>query len=109
MPTISDIANMPDVAAIVLTDDTGALLDYKGVVVDPEMCGGVHLVATQMLAQCGNALGMGLLHKTAVIGRKHAWLILTFKQQVLGIHIDPAKPMSTFEKRLENASVSRKR
>jgi predicted regulator of Ras-like GTPase activity (Roadblock/LC7/MglB family) len=98
----TQIARFPEVAALVVTDDTGSLLESTGDI-DGEAIGAVHVVTMQALTRCGNALGLGPLHKVTVTGQRHACLIAIFEQEVLGIYVDPTKPIGAFENKLESA------
>jgi predicted regulator of Ras-like GTPase activity (Roadblock/LC7/MglB family) len=98
----TQIARFPEVAALVVTDDTGSLLESTGDI-DGEAIGAVHVVTMQALTRCGNALGLGALHKVTVTGQRHACLIAIFEQEVLGIYVDPTKPIGAFENKLETA------
>jgi predicted regulator of Ras-like GTPase activity (Roadblock/LC7/MglB family) len=96
------IAKFPEVAALVVTDDAGSLLESSGDI-DGEALGAVHVVTTQALARCGNALGLGPLQRVTVTGVRRACLIAIYDQEVLGVYVDPTKPMGAFEKKLETA------
>lgn len=96
------IAKFPEVAALVVTDDAGSLLESSGDI-DGEALGAVHVVTMQALSRCGNALGLGALHRLTVTGQKRSCLIAVYDQEVLGVYIDPTKPIGAFEKKLETA------
>ena len=96
----TQIAKFPEVAAMVVTDDAGALLESSGDI-DGEAIGAVHVVTTQALRRCGNALGLGNLQRVTVAGPRRACLIAIYEQEVLGVYVDPSKPMGAFEKKLE--------
>jgi predicted regulator of Ras-like GTPase activity (Roadblock/LC7/MglB family) len=98
----TQIAKFPEVAAMVVTDDAGSLLESSGDI-DGEAIGAVHVVATQALARCGNALGLGPLERVTVTGARRACLIAIYEQDVLGVYMDPTKPIGVFEKKLETA------
>jgi len=98
----TQIAKFPEVAALVVTDDVGSLLESSGDI-DGEAIGAVHVVTMQALTRCGNALGLGPLHKVTVTGPRRACLIAIYEQEVLGIYVDPTKPIGAFEKKLETA------
>ena len=98
----TQIAKFPEVAAMVVTDDAGALLESSGDI-DGEALGAVHVVTMQALARCGNALGLGSLHRVTVTGPRRACLIAIYDQEVLGVYMDPTKPLGVFEKKLETA------
>jgi predicted regulator of Ras-like GTPase activity (Roadblock/LC7/MglB family) len=98
----TQIAKLPEVVALVVTDDAGALLESSGDI-DGEALGAVHVVTTQALARCGDALGLGPLHRVAVAGPRRACLISVHDREVLGIYLDPTRPIGVFEKKLDMA------
>jgi len=95
------IAKFPEVTALVVTDDAGSLLESSGDI-DSEAIGAVHVVTMQALSRCGSALGLGVLEKLTVTGGAHACLIAVYDDEVLGIYVDPTKPIGAFEKKLES-------
>jgi predicted regulator of Ras-like GTPase activity (Roadblock/LC7/MglB family) len=94
------IAKFPEVTALVVTDGAGSLLESSGDV-DGEALGAVHVVMTQALARCGNALGLGVLQRVAITGAQHPCLIMVHDQDVLGVYVEPGKPIGLLEKKLE--------
>jgi len=98
----TQIAKFPEVTALVVTDDAGSLLESSGDI-DAEALGAVHVVLTQALARCGNALGLGGLQRVSVTGPRSACVIGMYEQEVLGVYVDPTKPIGAFEKKLETA------
>jgi hypothetical protein len=98
----TQIAKFPEVAALVVTDDAGSLLESSGDI-DGEAIGAVHVVTMQALTRCGNVLGLGPLSRVTVTGLRRACLIAIYEQEVLGVYIDPTKPIAAFEKKLETA------
>jgi predicted regulator of Ras-like GTPase activity (Roadblock/LC7/MglB family) len=98
----TQIARFPEVTAMVLTDDAGALLESSGDI-DGEALGAVHVVTTQSLGRCGNALGLGTLLRVTVTGPRRSCLIAVYDQEVLGVYVDPSKPFGVFEKKLDTA------
>ena len=98
----TQIAKFPEVAAMVVTDDAGSLLESSGDI-DGEAIGAVHVVTMQALARCGNALGLGSLQRVTVTGPRRACLIALYEHEVLGVYMDPTKPIGAFEKKLETA------
>src|ERR1041384_8597573 len=95
------IAKFPEVTALVVTDDAGSLLESSGDI-DGEALGAVHVVTTQALTRCGTALGLGTLHRVTITGPKYACVIAVHDREVLGIYVDPTKPIGAFEKKLES-------
>ncbi len=98
----TQIAKFPEVTALVVTDDAGSLLESSGDI-DGEALGAVHVVTTQALTRCGNALGLGSLQRLTVTGPRRACLIAIYEQEVLGVYVDPSKPIGMFEKKLDTA------
>src|SRR5882762_3951202 len=98
----TQIAKFPEVAAMVVTDDAGSLLESSGDI-DGEAIGAVHVVTMQAIARCGDALGLGTLERVTVTGPRRACLIALYDQEVLGVYMDPTKPIGAFEKKLETA------
>jgi len=98
----TQIAKFPEVTALVVTDDAGSLLESSGDI-DGEALGAVHVVMTQALTRCGNALGLGPLQRLTVTGPRRACLIAIYEQEVLGVYVDPSKPIGMFEKKLDTA------
>jgi predicted regulator of Ras-like GTPase activity (Roadblock/LC7/MglB family) len=98
----TQIAKFPEVTALVVTDDAGSLLESSGDI-DGEALGAVHVVTTQALTRCGNALGLGPLHRVTITGPRRACLIALHDEEVLGVYVDPTKPIGVFEKKLDTA------
>jgi predicted regulator of Ras-like GTPase activity (Roadblock/LC7/MglB family) len=98
----TQIAKFPEVVALVVTDDAGSLLESSGDI-DGEALGAVHVVTMQAVTRCGNALGLGTLERITVTGGTRACLIAIYEREVLGVYLDPTKPIGAFEKKLETA------
>jgi len=98
----TEIAKLPEVTAVVVTDDAGALLEASGDI-DGEALGAVHVATIQAITRCGNALGLGQLERITVAGPKRACVIAIHEQEVLGVYVDGNKPIGAFEKKLEAA------
>ena len=96
----TQIAKFPEVLALVVTDDAGSLLESSGDI-DGEALGAVHVVTVQAITRCGNALGLGPLERITVTGGKRTCLIAIHDREVLGVFLDPTKPIAPFEKKLE--------
>jgi predicted regulator of Ras-like GTPase activity (Roadblock/LC7/MglB family) len=94
------IATLPEVTALVVTDGLGAVLESTGEI-DGEALGAVHAVTTQALTRCGDALGLGPLQRVAITGPRHPCLIAIHDGDVLGVYVDPGKPLGAFEKKLD--------
>lgn len=98
----TQVAKFPEVTALVVTDEAGSLLEQTGDI-DGEALGAVHVVTMQALSRCGNALGLGPLQRLTVTGPRRACLLAIYDQEVLGVYVDPTKPIGVFEKKLETA------
>ena len=98
----TQIAKFPEVTALVVTDEAGALLESSGDI-DGEALGAVHVVAAQALTRCGDGLGLGPLQRIIITAPRRACLITVLDQEVLGIYVDPSKPLGAFEKKLDLA------
>ncbi len=94
------ICKLPEVAAAVVTDRSGMLVDSTGDV-DGETVGAVHAVSADALARTGEILGMGPLQRATITGGKKACVIVTQDEEIAGIYVDPAKPIGTFETKLD--------
>lgn len=98
----TQLAAQPEVTALVVTDRAGALIESSGEI-DGEAAGAVHAVATQALARCGDALGLGELERIAIAGARRACVIGLGDDAVVGAYLDTIKAVSSFEKKLEAA------
>ncbi|HEX3758221.1 MAG TPA: roadblock/LC7 domain-containing protein [Kofleriaceae bacterium] len=98
----AQIARLPEVTALVVTDRVGALLEYTGEI-DGEALGAVHMVTAQALMRCGNSLGLGPLHRITISSPRHPCLIAVHDDDVLAVYVDPSKPLGAFERKLEAA------
>jgi predicted regulator of Ras-like GTPase activity (Roadblock/LC7/MglB family) len=96
----TQIATFPEVLALVVTDDAGALLEASGDI-DGEALGAVHLVTVQAITRCGNALGLGAIERITITGGKRTCLIAIYDREVLGVFIDSTNPLTAFENKLE--------
>lgn len=98
----TQIARLPEVIALVVTDENGALLESTGDF-DSEAVGAVHATMVHGLTRCGNALGLGTLQRLTVAGPSRSCLIGLYEHELVGIYVDPSKPIAAFEKKLETA------
>jgi hypothetical protein len=101
MKDISVIARIPEVVGAVLSDPSGALLDAFGSV-DGEAAGAVHAYSVLALSQAGEMLGLGSFQRAAVVGPKAACVLTLQPEGVLGVYVDPQKPLALVEKKLED-------
>jgi hypothetical protein len=102
MKDINVIAEFPEVLGAVLSDASGALLDALGDV-DGESAGAVHAYSLRALSQAGELLGLGGFERVTVLGPGQACVIALQGDAVLGVYVDPAKPLAPFEKKLLDA------
>jgi predicted regulator of Ras-like GTPase activity (Roadblock/LC7/MglB family) len=98
----TQIAKFPEVTALVVTDEAGALLESSGDI-DGEAIGAVHVVTAQALTRCGDGLGLGALQRILIMAPRRACMITVLEDEVLGIYVDPSKPIGAFEKKLDLA------
>ena len=98
----TQIAQLPEVLAIVVTDDAGALLESSGEL-DSEALGAVQVVAMQAITRCGNALGLGTLERITVTGGQRTCVLAIRDREVLGVYLTPQGPIGAFESKLEAA------
>ena len=98
----TQIANFPEVTALVVTDDEGSLLESSGDI-DSEEVGAAHAVTMRALARCGDALGLGALTRLTVTGGRRPCLIAVYDHEVLGVYVDPTNPIAAFEHKLDGA------
>lgn len=98
----SQLAKLPEVTAFVVTDETGSLIDAAGDI-DGEALGAIHVVALQALDRCGSVLGLGALDRMSLASSKRTCVLASHEQDVLGVYLDPTKPLGAFEKKLEAA------
>lgn len=96
------IAKFPEVTAMVVTDRAGALLESSGDI-DGESSGAVHVVAMQGLVRCGDALGLGTLDRISITAPRRTCVIAPRDHEILGIYLDPTKPLGAFENKLDTA------
>ena len=96
----TQLARFTEVVALVVSDDSGSLLDSSGDL-DAESLGAVHVVVVQALSRCGNVLGIGELGHFTLAGPKHACVIAPHGQEVLGVYVNSAKAIGAFVKKLE--------
>jgi predicted regulator of Ras-like GTPase activity (Roadblock/LC7/MglB family) len=96
----TQIAQLPEVLAVVVTDDAGSLLESSGEL-DSEALGAVQVVTMQAITRCGNALGLGTLERITVTGGKRTCVLAIHDREVLGVYLTPTGPIGAFEKKLE--------
>jgi predicted regulator of Ras-like GTPase activity (Roadblock/LC7/MglB family) len=102
MKNFNMIAKFPEVIGAVLSDSSGALLDSVGSL-DGEVEGAVYSFSSKALNQAGEMLGLGNLQKATITGPSKACIVSVQDDEVLGVYVDPSKPISVMEKKLETA------
>lgn len=101
MKEFSAIAKLPDVLGVVLSDHSGALLEWSGAV-DGETAGAVHAFTVRAIAQAGELLGVGQFQRVSIVGPSKACVITIHGDTILGTYTDPSKPFASVEKRLQD-------
>jgi predicted regulator of Ras-like GTPase activity (Roadblock/LC7/MglB family) len=96
------ITKLPEVVAYVVSDREGMLLEANGDI-DGEAVGAVYAVSADALARAGDTLGLGELQRASVAGPKTACIVSVHAEEIVGLHLDPRKPMAAFETKLEGA------
>lgn len=99
---VTAVARLPEVAALVVTDRRGALLVSSGAL-DGEAIGCVNAVAIHGLSRCGDALGLGPLHRVTIAGAHYGCVIAIDDREVLGVYVDPSKALEALESQLDMA------
>jgi hypothetical protein len=100
MKEFSAIAKLPDVIGAVLTDDSGALLEWSGAV-DGETAGAVNAFMVRGFRQAGELLGIGSLQRVSVVSSTRACVVTIQNDAILGTYTDPSKPIANIERRLQ--------
>ncbi|MGC4067544.1 MAG: roadblock/LC7 domain-containing protein [Polyangiaceae bacterium] len=101
MKEFSAIAKLPDVLGAVLSDHSGALLDWSGSV-DGETAGAVHAFTVRAFTQAGDLLGVGAFQRVSIVGPTKACVVTLHGDTILGTYTDPTKPIASVEKRLQD-------
>ncbi len=84
----------------VVSDPDGALIESSGNV-DPEGTAAVLAYTSQALAQAGEQLGLGTLSRAVISSATKACVLSVLADGVLGVYLDPSKPVAAFEKKLD--------
>lgn len=100
MKEFSAIAKLPDVIGAVLSDRSGALLEWSGAV-DGETAGAVHAFMVRGFAQAGDLLGVGGFQRVSIVGPSKACVVAVHGDAILGTYTDPTKSIASVEKRLQ--------
>jgi len=102
MKDLTVIAKFPEVVGAVLSDLSGALIDSVGNV-DGEAASAVHSFSLNSLRQAGDLLGLGTFQRCSIVGPGKACVITIEDGAVLGVYVDPSKPLAAVEKKLQDS------
>jgi predicted regulator of Ras-like GTPase activity (Roadblock/LC7/MglB family) len=69
--------------------------------IDGEAAGAVHAVSADALARTGETLGLGELQRASITGPNTACVIAFHGDEVVGVYVDPKKPIGPFESKLD--------
>jgi predicted regulator of Ras-like GTPase activity (Roadblock/LC7/MglB family) len=94
------LSRFPEVTALVISDRSGALVEATGEI-DGEAAGAVYTVAAEALGRAGEQLGLGPLSRASINGPATACILAVQDDGVVGIHVDPRKPIGGLEKKLD--------
>ena len=97
------ITRLPEVVAYVVSDREGMLLESTGDL-DGEAVAAVNAVSADALARAGDSLGLGELVRATLVGPKTACVITVHGDEIVGVYLDPRKPIAAFEHKLEGAA-----
>ncbi len=101
MGNLSVITQLPEVLSAVWSDPSGAVLDASGNV-DSETVGALAAFIVQNAAQAGADLGLGRFHRAVVSSPGRTCLLCEWSGGVLGLSVDPGKPLPALEKKLDS-------
>ena len=99
MKNFNLVAKFPEVLGAAISDSSGALLDCVGQM-DGEVAGAVHAFTARALTQVGEILGLSSFERATITGPSFACLIATYDNSVLGVDIDPHRPLNVVEKKI---------
>lgn len=102
MKEFSAIAKLPDVIGAVLSDYSGALLEWSGAI-DGETAGAVNAFMVRSFMQAGDVLGIGRLQRVTIVGPTKACVVAIHGDTILGTYTDPTKPIASLERRLQES------
>jgi hypothetical protein len=104
MKDLSVIGKFPEVLGAALSDPGGALLEAVGAI-DGEVAAAVHAFSVRSLCQAGDLVGIGSFQRASIVSPSRICVITLEGESVLGVYLDPAKPLATVEKKLQDISV----
>lgn len=102
MKNFNLVSKFPEVIGAALTDTSGILLESSGRM-DGEMAGAVHAFTARALAQAGDVLGLNSLERAVLSAEKSVCIIAVGDNCVLGVDVDPNKPIAAVEKKVWDA------
>jgi predicted regulator of Ras-like GTPase activity (Roadblock/LC7/MglB family) len=99
MKNLSVITRLPEVVGAVVSDPGGAVIEWTENL-DGESTAAVHAFAIQSLSRAGESLGLGPIQQMVISAKRSTCLVFPRGDVVLGIYVDPNKPLSMVEKKL---------
>lgn len=102
MKNFSAISKFPEVLGAAVSDATGALLECSGQM-DGEVAGAVHAFTVRALASAGESLGLATFERATITGPSNATVLASHDGMVLGVDVDPHKPLTVIEKKVWEA------
>jgi len=99
MKNFNLVAKFPEVLGAAVSDASGALVDCVGQM-DGEVSGAVHAFTARALAQAGEVLGLSALERASIVAPTGTSLIAVHEDSVLGVNIDPRKPLNLVENKI---------
>jgi predicted regulator of Ras-like GTPase activity (Roadblock/LC7/MglB family) len=94
------VSEFPEAAAVVLSDDSGSLLEWTGDI-DGETAGAVHAFTRQALSQAGEMLGLGTFERATIVGAARACILAQHGDRVLAVYAAAGRPLGALEKKLD--------
>jgi hypothetical protein len=102
MSSLAAIGKLPEVKRAVVSDSGGALLESVGEP-DPEGVAAVMGFCAAALGRAGELLGFGSVDRFVVTGVQTASISTMQGDTIVTVFVDPTKPISVVEKKLETA------
>ena len=106
MLELSRISTLSGVKGTVLSDLNGGLLDAVGEP-DGESIAAVAGFLASTLAEAGEELGLGTLHRMSFGGRTRAWLMVGGDGLLTVVSIEPAAALAAVERAVESFAQER--
>ena len=101
MKNFSLIAKIPEVLGAALSDSSGSLIESVGDM-DGEVAGAIHAYIARALIQAGQLLGLGAFEQGTMAAPAGACLIFVYESSVLGVNVNPHKPVNVVEKKISD-------